>query len=189
METPSPESIPIVLGQEDDGRWWADVESMPGVMAYGPTREAAIAAVGAGSASYRRLHRSRRGRPAAVRKGLLRRISRWPSVKAKRLLAALIRIGWTIAWQTDPIAASDGRAGPTTHSPFMIVRKSARTARTDCKKDRLASRGPVSTLGLAPRVAKLRVDDDLSTLRCGPECVYHPLATSTGVSMRERLAD
>jgi predicted RNase H-like HicB family nuclease len=45
METVSLESIPILLGQEDDGRWWADVESMPGVMAYGPTREAAIAAV------------------------------------------------------------------------------------------------------------------------------------------------
>lgn len=45
METPLPESIPIVLGQEDDGRWWADIESMPGVMAYGPTREAAVAAV------------------------------------------------------------------------------------------------------------------------------------------------
>jgi predicted RNase H-like HicB family nuclease len=39
------ESIPITLGQEDDGRWWADIESMPGVMAYGATREAAIAAV------------------------------------------------------------------------------------------------------------------------------------------------
>ena len=26
-------------------------------------------------------------------------MSRWPSVKAKRLLAALIRIGWTVAWQ------------------------------------------------------------------------------------------
>lgn len=38
-------SIPIVLGQEDDGRWWADIESMPGVMAYGETREAAIGAV------------------------------------------------------------------------------------------------------------------------------------------------
>jgi predicted RNase H-like HicB family nuclease len=45
METPLPESIPIVLGQEDDGRWRADIESMPGVMAYGPTREAAVAAV------------------------------------------------------------------------------------------------------------------------------------------------
>ena len=45
MEMLSPESIPIVLGQESDGRWWADIELMPGVMAYGATREAAISAV------------------------------------------------------------------------------------------------------------------------------------------------
>ncbi len=44
-ETPSPEWIPVFLGQEGDGRWWADIESVPGVMAYGPTREAAVAAV------------------------------------------------------------------------------------------------------------------------------------------------
>ena len=36
---------PHRFGQEDDGRWWAEIESMPGVMAYGPTREAAISAV------------------------------------------------------------------------------------------------------------------------------------------------
>ena len=45
METVTVESIPILLGREDDGRWWADIESMPGVMAYGSTREAAISAV------------------------------------------------------------------------------------------------------------------------------------------------
>lgn len=45
METTAVESIPILIGQEEDGRWWADIESMPGVMAYGETREAAIAAV------------------------------------------------------------------------------------------------------------------------------------------------
>ncbi len=39
------EFIPIVIGQEADGRWWADVESMPRVMAYGPSSEAAISAV------------------------------------------------------------------------------------------------------------------------------------------------
>jgi predicted RNase H-like HicB family nuclease len=44
METITVESIPIVIGREEDGRWWADIESMPGVMAYGDTREAAIAA-------------------------------------------------------------------------------------------------------------------------------------------------
>ncbi len=44
METVTVASIPITLGQED-GRWWADIESMPGVIAYGDTREAAISAV------------------------------------------------------------------------------------------------------------------------------------------------
>lgn len=45
METVTVESIPILVGLEEDGRWWADIESMPGVMAYGTTRDAAIAAV------------------------------------------------------------------------------------------------------------------------------------------------
>jgi predicted RNase H-like HicB family nuclease len=39
------ESIPIVVGREEDGRWWADIELMPGVMASGATRESAVAAV------------------------------------------------------------------------------------------------------------------------------------------------
>ena len=45
MVTVTVESIPIVVGREEDGRWWADIKSMPGVMAYGDTRESAIAAV------------------------------------------------------------------------------------------------------------------------------------------------
>ena len=45
METIKFESIAIVVGREEDGRWWADIESMPGVMAYGATRESAIGAV------------------------------------------------------------------------------------------------------------------------------------------------
>lgn len=45
METITVESIPILVGREDDGRCWADIALMPGVMAYGATRESAIAAV------------------------------------------------------------------------------------------------------------------------------------------------
>jgi predicted RNase H-like HicB family nuclease len=45
MENVMVESIPILVGREEDGRWWADIESMPGVMAYGATQESAIAAV------------------------------------------------------------------------------------------------------------------------------------------------
>jgi predicted RNase H-like HicB family nuclease len=45
MDNATLQSIPIVVGRENDGRWWADIESMPGVMAYSATRETAIAAV------------------------------------------------------------------------------------------------------------------------------------------------
>lgn len=45
METAALDAIPITLGQEEDGRWWADIESMPGVMSYGASRDAAIANV------------------------------------------------------------------------------------------------------------------------------------------------
>jgi predicted RNase H-like HicB family nuclease len=45
MEKTAVESMPITLGREHDGRWWADIESMPGVMAYGDSRESAICAV------------------------------------------------------------------------------------------------------------------------------------------------
>ncbi len=45
MERITVESIPITIGHEADGRWWADIELMPGVMAYGASRESAIAAV------------------------------------------------------------------------------------------------------------------------------------------------
>ena len=45
METVTIESIPILIGREDDGRWWADIDLMPGVMAYGATRDSAIAVV------------------------------------------------------------------------------------------------------------------------------------------------
>jgi predicted RNase H-like HicB family nuclease len=45
MESATTQSIPIVVGREEDGRWWADIESMPGVVTYGETRELAIANV------------------------------------------------------------------------------------------------------------------------------------------------
>ena len=33
----------IEIGREDDGRWIAEIASLPGVMAYGKTRQEAIA--------------------------------------------------------------------------------------------------------------------------------------------------
>jgi len=37
--------VRIELDQEDDGRWIAEVMELPGVMAYGASREEALAAV------------------------------------------------------------------------------------------------------------------------------------------------
>lgn len=42
-----PKSFTIELAQELDGRWIADISSIPGVMTYGETREKAIAAAAA----------------------------------------------------------------------------------------------------------------------------------------------
>ena len=100
MEPVALESIPIALGQEDDGRWWADIESMPGVMAYGDTRELGDRrSACAGLAGCGGLHRSRRRNSCPARQGFFGRVSHWWSVKAKQLLAALLRIGWTVSWQ------------------------------------------------------------------------------------------
>ena len=45
MESTTVDSVLIFVGREEDGRWWADIESMPGVMAYGSSRESAVSAV------------------------------------------------------------------------------------------------------------------------------------------------
>lgn len=38
-------AIPIETGREEDGRHWADIPALPGVMAYGTTRAAAVQSV------------------------------------------------------------------------------------------------------------------------------------------------
>ena len=100
MGTITFESIPITLGREDDGRWWADIESMPGVMAYGDTREAAIAFVRA-LALRVAADCIDHGEEVSGTAGesLLSRISHWRSVEDQQLLVALLRIGWAEAWR------------------------------------------------------------------------------------------
>jgi hypothetical protein len=52
-------------------------------------------------------------------------MSRWKSVKAKQLLAELLRIGWEISWQKALTAGSNALDGPTTHLPFMTTTRLA----------------------------------------------------------------
>ena len=45
MAHSQPMSIAIELEREDDGRWVAEVPALPGVMAYGASRDEALRAV------------------------------------------------------------------------------------------------------------------------------------------------
>lgn len=62
----------IEIEQEKDGRWIAEIPQIPGAMVYGQTREQAVSRVEALA------------------------LSQWGSAKARKVLAALLRIGWTI---------------------------------------------------------------------------------------------
>lgn len=42
-EEPTGEAMTIEVEREADGRWLAEVMDLPGVLAYGPTRDAAVA--------------------------------------------------------------------------------------------------------------------------------------------------
>lgn len=95
MEQITVESIPIMVGREDDGRWWADIELMPGGDGVRRnSRGGDCRRPNACVARGRRLHRPRRGDSRTVHQGLFGGMSHWRSVKARQLLAALLRIGW-----------------------------------------------------------------------------------------------
>ena len=76
----------------------ADIESMPGVMAYGETRESAIAAVRA-LALRAAADCIEHGEEVPAPLARIFSIAAGLSTKARQVLAALLRIGWTIAWQ------------------------------------------------------------------------------------------
>ena len=93
-------SYRVEIEQEEDGRFLAEVVDLPGVMAYGETAEVALAHVqalalrvladrldnGEGAAGPRECHL----------RDLGRRVSRWRSMRASRVFAALQRIGWSV---------------------------------------------------------------------------------------------
>ncbi len=88
--------IELEFEREDDGRWIAEAPAWPGVMAYGASREDAAKRVKPWLCG---LSRTKLKMENFCRLLILfplqeLSMSQWPSVKARRLLAALIRIGW-----------------------------------------------------------------------------------------------
>ncbi len=81
--------------REDDARVLASIPELPGVMAYGATGEVRH------SSNSRGHHRMRRGSFGAA-EGIVRRLRHWKEVKAKRVYAALLRIGWNLSKQVVP---------------------------------------------------------------------------------------
>jgi predicted RNase H-like HicB family nuclease len=47
VSTDAPARLTVETGQEDDGRWIAEVVGLPGVIAYGASRDEALARTGA----------------------------------------------------------------------------------------------------------------------------------------------
>jgi len=83
----------VEIESEEDGRWIAEVVTLPGVMAYGATREEALAK--AEVLALRVLaDRLEHGEAIPGDHGPLRGcVSTWPATKARLVLAALLRIG------------------------------------------------------------------------------------------------
>jgi predicted RNase H-like HicB family nuclease len=86
-------TLPIELEQEDDGRWFGIVDGLPGVMAYGATREQAATATRtlALRVPADRIENGEEFPPSPARLHG-HSIMNWPSSKAKQVFAALKRI-------------------------------------------------------------------------------------------------
>ena len=88
----------IETEQEVDGRWIAEVRELSGVLAYGRTRDEAITKVEALGLRVLadRLENNAGGAHLSAPDFLRRTMSEWPSAKARQVIAALLRIGWTL---------------------------------------------------------------------------------------------
>jgi predicted RNase H-like HicB family nuclease len=93
-------NLTIDLEREEDGRWIAEAVELPGVLCYGQSKEEAIRNAER-LAIDKLLTKSRtanfRRPPSAFHSSFL--MNNWPASKAKRVLAALERIGWRVKRQ------------------------------------------------------------------------------------------
>ena len=90
----------IELEREEDGRWIAEVPTLPGVLCYGKDRDEAVAGVQALALRVIAERLEKREAPAELaQRDFPGGVSNWPATKARRVLAALLRRGWTVKRQ------------------------------------------------------------------------------------------
>jgi predicted RNase H-like HicB family nuclease len=89
-------SFKIELEQEEDGRWIAEIPSLPGVMVYGATRDEALHKVMA--LAFRVLADQAEEDTSTPNDKFTpffcHRVSNWPSSKARKVSRAFLTIGW-----------------------------------------------------------------------------------------------
>ena len=83
----------IDLELEEDGRWIAEVPALPGVLCYDQDRDEAVAGVQALALRVLAERLENREAPAEFLNVTFQGVSNWPATKARRVLAALKRIG------------------------------------------------------------------------------------------------
>ena len=119
--------LSVETEREDDGRWLAEVPALPGVLSYGATD---IEARSKATALALRVIAERVENGEALPRELVRhvpaRMSGWPAAKASRVLAALLRIGWTIKRQSGSHRTLQRPGLRISYSLFMMATKSAR---------------------------------------------------------------
>jgi predicted RNA binding protein YcfA (HicA-like mRNA interferase family) len=108
------------------GRWLAEVIDLPGVLAYGATRDEALAKAEALALRVIDGPFGTRRACARVEQAVHSRLSQWPSTRARRVLAALFRIGWTVKRTTGSHRVWSGQVGMTSCLRFTTRRKLAR---------------------------------------------------------------
>ena len=98
--------------QESDGRWLAEVPELPGVLAYGAASLEAMSKAEVLALRHKYFY------PGYG-------MSQWPSIKAKRLLAALLRLGWQVKRQSGSHKTLVRNGWPDFFSPFTKAMRSA----------------------------------------------------------------
>jgi predicted RNase H-like HicB family nuclease/predicted RNA binding protein YcfA (HicA-like mRNA interferase family) len=131
--------------READGRWLAEVPTLPRVLCCGQDRDEAVAKVQALALRVIAERLEHREAPAEFLNVTFESsVSNWPASRARRVLAALLRLGWAIKRQSGSHRTLAREGGPMSCLRFTTTKRSGRGC----------SRGSPSTPGSARTISR-----------------------------------